>query len=157
MVEKVEYLTPEGKASLEKKLEYLINVRRPEVAERLKLALEDGGELVENNQYEEAKNEQAFVEAEITRASQILRNAIIIEDTGATDTIQIGSKVTVMERGTKETEDYRLVGPAEANPRQGKISIESPLGRSLVGQKVGNKVTISAPDGDLTFVIKSIN
>lgn len=157
MVEKVEYLTPEGKASLEKKLEYLINVRRPEVAERLKLALEDGGELVENNQYEEAKNEQAFVEAEITRASQILRNAIIIEDTGATDTIQIGSKVTVMERGTKETEDYRLVGPAEANPRQGKISIESPLGRSLVGQKVGDKVTISAPDGDLTFVIKSIN
>ena len=157
MVEKVEYLTPEGKASLEKKLEYLINVRRPEVAERLKLALEDGGELVENNQYEEAKNEQAFVEAEITRASQILRNAMIIEDTGATDTIQIGSKVTVMERGTKETEDYRLVGPAEANPRQGKISIESPLGRSLVGQKVGDKVTISAPDGDLTFVIKSIN
>lgn len=157
MVEKVEYLTPEGKASLEKKLEYLINVRRPEVAERLKLALEDGGELVENNQYEEAKNEQAFVEAEITRASQILRNAMIIEDTGATDTIQIGSKVTVMERGTKETEDYRLVGPAEANPRQGKISIESPLGQALVGQKVGDKVTISAPDGDLTFVIKSIN
>lgn len=157
MVEKVEYLTPEGKASLEKKLEYLINVRRPEVAERLKLALEDGGELVENNQYEEAKNEQAFVEAEITRASQILRNAIIIEETGATDTIQIGSTVTVMERGTKETEDYRLVGPAEANPRQGKISIESPLGQALVGQKVGDKVTISAPDGDLTFVIKSIN
>ncbi len=157
MVEKVEYLTPEGKASLEKKLEYLINVRRPEVAERLKLALEDGGELVENNQYEEAKNEQAFVEAEITRASQILRNAMIIEDTGATDTIQIGSKVTVTERGTKETEDYRLVGPAEANPRQGKISIESPLGQALVGQKVGDKVTISAPDGDLTFVIKSIN
>ncbi|MAU13081.1 MAG: transcription elongation factor GreA [Anaerolineaceae bacterium] len=156
-MEKVEYLTPEGKASLEKKLEYLINVRRPEVAERLKLALEDGGELVENNQYEEAKNEQAFVEAEITRASQILRNAMIIEDTGATDTIQIGSKVTVTERGTKETEDYRLVGPAEANPRQGKISIESPLGQALVGQKVGDKVTISAPDGDLTFVIKSIN
>ncbi|MCA9882272.1 MAG: transcription elongation factor GreA [Anaerolineae bacterium] len=157
MVEKVEYLTPEGKASLEKKLEYLINVRRPEVAERLKLALEDGGELIENNQYEEAKNEQAFVEAEITRASQILRNAIIITDTGATDTVQIGCTVTVMERGTKETEDYRLVGPAEANPSQGKISIESPLGQALVGQKVGDKVTISAPDGDITFVIKSIS
>ncbi|MCA9894385.1 MAG: transcription elongation factor GreA, partial [Anaerolineae bacterium] len=111
----------------------------------------------ENNQYEEAKNEQAFVEAEITRASQILRNAIIITDTGATDTVQIGCTVTVMERGTKETEDYRLVGPAEANPSQGKISIESPLGQALVGQKVGDKVTISAPDGDITFVIKSIS
>lgn len=155
-MEKVEYLTPEGKASLEKRLEYLINVRRPEVAERLKLALEDGGELIENNQYEEAKNEQAFVEAEVTRISQILRQAILIKETGGGDTIQIGSTVTVTEKGTKETEDYRLVGPAEANPRQGKISIESPLGRALMGKKVGDKVTIKAPDGDLTFVIKTI-
>lgn len=157
MVEKVQYLTPEGKEQLEKRMEYLVTVRRPEVADRLKAALEDGGELIENNQYEEAKNEQAFVEAEIARLTQILRHATIIQETPDSDTVQIGSQVEVMEKGTKEIEHYRLVGPAEANPRQGKISIESPLGEALMGKKVGDKVTINAPDGDLTFVIKAIS
>jgi len=156
MVEKTEYVTREGLQNLEKRFEYLQNVRRQEVAERLRQALEDGGELTENTQYETAKNEQAFVEAEINRIRGIINNAQIIADNISSDIVQIGSMITLVEKGTKDEENYRLVGAAESNPRQGKLSIESPLGQAVLGKKVGNKVTISAPDGDLVFKIKSI-
>lgn len=157
MEEKTEYLTREGMDTLEKRLHYLKTVRRPEVAERLRLALEDGGELTENTEYEDAKNEQAFIEAEIARVNQILANAKLIDDEVHSDSIQVGSRVTIVQKGEDSDEEYRLVGAAEANPRQGKISIESPLGRALLGAKVGDKVTISAPDGDLVFKVKAIN
>lgn len=156
MVEEVQYLTKEGMQTLEKRLRYYTNVRRPDVAERLRQAIEDGGELTENTEYEEAKNEQAFVEAEITRLDHILRYARLIEDTGSTDEVGIGSRVKVEEKGTDDVEEYRIVGQAEANPREGKISIESPLGKALIGAKVGDKVKIKAPDGDITFVIREI-
>jgi transcription elongation factor GreA len=156
MVTDVQYLTPEGMESLEKRLNYLVTVRRQEVADRLKQAVEDGGELIENSEFEDAKNEQAFVEGEIARLDRILRNAKVIEDTGNTDEVLIGSHVTVVEEGTDDDEVYRLVGPAEANPRQGKISLESPLGKALLGAKVGDKVTFKAPDGHMTFVIRDI-
>ncbi len=156
MVTDVQYLTPEGMENLEKRLNYLVTVRRQEVADRLKQAVEDGGELIENSEYEDAKNEQAFVEGEIARIDRILRNAKVIEETGVTDEVLIGSHVTVVEDGTDDDEVYRLVGPAEANPRQGKISIESPLGKALLGAKVGDNVTFKAPDGKMTFVIRSI-
>lgn len=156
-MDKPEYLTRDGLEQLEKRLNYLKEVRRPEVAERLRLALEDGGELTENSEYEDAKNEQAFIEAEIARMSQILLHAVVIDEENATgDVIRVGSRVKITEKGAKETEEYQLVGSAEANPDLGKISIESPLGKELIGKKVGDKVTIKAPDGNLTFVVKEI-
>ena len=156
MSEQVQYLTQEGKETLEKRLRYLRDVRRIEVAERLRQALEDGGEITENTEYEEAKNEQAFLENDIARIENILRYAKLIENTGASDQVVIGSRVRVVETGVDEEESYRIVGAAEANPREGKISIESPLGKALLGAKVGDKVKIKAPDGDITFIIREI-
>lgn len=152
----IQYLTQEGMEALEKRLRKLINVRRPEVAERLRQTLEDGGELTENIEYEQAKNEQAFVEGEIERIDYILRHARLIEDPDSIDEVMLGTKVTVVEKGTDDEEQYRLVGPAEANPREGKISIESPLGKALLGSKVGDKVKIKAPDGQITFIVRKI-
>ena len=157
MVDETQYLTQEGMDSLEKRLNYLTKVRRPEVAERLRQALEDGGEITENTEYEDAKNEQAFIEGEIVRIDRILRNAKLIENTGNTDEVYVGSLVKVKEKDADDVEEYRLVGPAEANPRDGKISTESPLGKALLGSKVGDKVKIKAPDGDMIFVIKAIS
>ncbi|MCS6836574.1 MAG: transcription elongation factor GreA [Anaerolineae bacterium] len=157
MTEKPHYLTAEGLHKLEKQLEFLTSVKRAEVAERLKQALEDGGELTENSEYEDAKNEQAFVEAEIARISQILRNARLIEESNhSTDCVRLGSRVRIIDQESKEEEVYILVGSAEADPREHKISDESPLGKALLGAKVGDKVRIKAPDGDLVFIIKNI-
>ncbi len=152
----VQYLTPEGLKNLEERLKHLTEVRRAEVAERLRRALEEGGDLSENAEYEDAKNEQAFIEGEILRLEAILSTAQIIEATGNSDQVQLGSVVTVIEKGSKEKEVYHLVGSAEANPREGKISIESPLGKALMGAKVGDQVVVNAPDGQITFVIKAI-
>jgi len=157
MTDKPEYLTQEGLDTLAKRLAYWKDVRRPEVAERLRLALQDGGELTENSEYEDAKNEQAFIEAEVSRMSQILSNAVIIEENGNKDHVQVGAHVKIVEKGTKDAEEYQLVGSAEANPLLGKISIESPLGRELLGKKKGDKVTVKAPDGAITFVIQEIS
>ncbi|XWX04484.1 transcription elongation factor GreA [Aggregatilineales bacterium SYSU G02658] len=157
MLDKTQYLTREGMQALEERLEEFIQVKRPEVAERLKRALEDGGELTENTEYEDAKNEQAFIEAEITRMTLILRNAQLIDEKKLTnDRVQIGSRVVIVEAGTKEQEEYQVVGSAEANPLVGKISDESPLGKALLGKKVGEKVTVHAPAGDSVFTIKKI-
>lgn len=156
MVEQVQYLTREGMDALQKRLGYLTTVRRNEIAELLHNALDGGGEITENTQYEEAKNEQAFLESEIARIEAILGTARLIEDPSNSDEVVIGSFVDVVEKGVDEEETYRLVGPAEANPRDGKISIESPLGKALLGSKVGDKVKIKAPDGDITFVIREI-
>jgi transcription elongation factor GreA len=152
----VQYLTPEGLKNMEARLKHLTEVRRAEVAERLRLALEEGGDLSENAEYEDAKNEQAFVEGEILRLEAILSTAQIIEATNRKDEVQLGSLITVVEKGSKEKEVYHLVGSAEANPRDGKISVESPLGKVLLGAKVGAQVKVNAPDGELVFVIKSI-
>lgn len=156
MVAQTQYLTSEGKETLSKRLSYLTTVRRAEIADLLQSALEDGGELTENTQYEEIKNEQAFVESEIARIEYILNTAKLIEDPTDSDMVVIGSFVDVVEKGFDDEETYRLVGPAEANPREGKISIESPLGKALLGAKVGDKVKVKAPDGDITFVIRNI-
>jgi transcription elongation factor GreA len=152
----VQYLTPEGLKTMETRLKYLTEVRRTEVADRLRLALEEGGDLSENAEYEDAKNEQAFVEGEILRLESILSTAQIIEATTSRNEVQLGSRITVVEKGSKEKEVYHLVGSAEANPREGKISVESPLGKVLLGAKLGAQVKVNAPDGELVFVIKSI-
>lgn len=156
MSEEVHYLTPQGLKEYEERLNFLRNVRRQQVAERLRLALEEGGELVENAEYEDAKNEQAFIEGEIMRLETILSNAQIIDESGPKDTVGLGDKVTVQEIGTHNTEIYYLVGAAEANPRAGKISHKSPLGRALINHHVGDRVIVNAPDGDITFEIKAI-
>lgn len=156
MAEQVQYLTQEGLDTLQKRLGYLTSVRREEIAELLRSALDGGEELTENTQYEEAKNEQAFVESEIARLEFIVRTAKLIEDPSNSDEVVIGSFVDVIEKGFDDIETYRLVGAAEANPRDGKISIESPLGKALLGSKVGDKVKVNAPDGMITFVIQEI-
>lgn len=158
MTDQAQYLTAQGLQELEARLEYLRSVRRAEVADRLHQALEEGGELVENAEYEDAKNEQAFVEGEIMRLESILSNAQIIEEgKGKKDTVILGSKVKVQEKGLKTTEVFHIVGSAEANPREGKISNESPLGRALMGKKNNDKVTVKTPDGETLFTIKGIS
>ncbi len=156
MDDEVQYLTPEGLREYEKRLSYLRNVRRQEVAERLRLALEEGGDLVENAEYEDAKNEQAFIEGEIIRLEKLLSNARIIENTGPKDQVSLGDKVTIQEVGSDTLEEYVVVGAAEANPRAGRISYKSPLGQALMGQRVGDRVVVEAPDGNIEFEIKAI-
>ncbi len=157
MVDHPQYLTPEGMEQIEKRLRHLKEVRRMEIAERLRMAMEEGGELSENAEYVDAKNEQAFIEGEIARYEIILSSATVIENIESKGQVVIGSQVTVIEKGTQTQEDYHLVGSAEANPREGKISVESPLGKALLGAKVGDKVVVDAPDGKITFTIKAIN
>ena len=158
MVSDVVYLTQEGFEKLEQELNELRTVRRNEVAERLRLALEEGGDLFENAEYEDAKNQQAFVEGRIQHLENLLSRARIIEEQeheGPADSVRLNSLVTIQEDGY-EPETYHLVGPAEANPREGKISDASPLGRALLGKRPGDKVVVKAPDGAFEYVIISV-
>jgi transcription elongation factor GreA len=148
------FLTREGLKKLEEELEHLRTKKRAEVAERLHNAQEDG-ELIENAEYEDAKNEQAFVEGRILTLETMLSNAVIIEEHGSTDVVSLGSRVTVRETGNS-TEEYLLVGAAEADPKHGRISNESPLGRALVGRRVGDEIKVQAPAGALTFRVVKI-
>ena len=158
MTEGVHYLTKAGYEELEARLHFLRTERRQEIAERLHQALAEAGELGENAEYEDAKNNQAFVEGEIRRLETILSNAEIIDENVArkTDAVRIGSIVTVKEKGYDEPEMYTLVGPAEANPRLGKISHKSPVGKALMEKKVGDKVTVHVPEGNIIFEIVKI-
>ena len=149
------FLTREGLKKLEEELEYLRTVRRAQVAERLHDAQEDG-ELIENAEYEDAKNEQAFIEGRIMTLEAMLSNAVIIKDDGPTGIVSLGSTVTVRE-GNSKPEVYMLVGAAEANPKEGRISNESPLGRALLGRRVGDEVKVSAPAGTLSFRVVAID
>lgn len=156
MAKELYYLTADGLSRLEKQLRELIDVRRPQVAERLHSALDEGGELMENAEYEDAKNEQAFVEGEISRLQSILNNVEIISESQASGVVQLGSRVKIREKGAKEEWIYQLVGSVEANPREGRISWESPLGAALMGAKVRQKVTVQAPDGEIVYVVRAI-
>jgi len=149
------YLTKEGYERLEDELQYLRTVRRREIARRLELALEEGP-LLENAELEDARNEQAFVEGRILMLERMLGNAVIIEeDEGPHEEVEVGSHVTITE-GNGSPETYRIVGSAEADPTKGLISNASPLGRAMMGCKIGDKVTIDAPDGTLEFKIVGI-
>ncbi len=150
------YLTPEGYAKLREAYTYLTTVRRQEVARRLHAALEEG-ELIENGELEEARREQAFVEGKIAELEEQLRHAKIIEaPRGEGDTIALGSRVTVREEGAEDVETYYIVGFAEADPRAGKISNESPLGKALLGKRAGEKAIVHAPAGDIVFHILDV-
>jgi len=156
MADERHYVTPEGLEKLERELAYLRGPRRQEVAKRLHNALEEGGELGEDAEYEDAKNEQAFVEGEIARLETILSTVEIIDKDRPKDVVALGSFVTIREKGSREDEIYHLVGAAEADPTQGKISHKSPLGIALIGTKVNDKVVVDAPDGELVFTVRSI-
>ncbi|MBM3129222.1 MAG: transcription elongation factor GreA [Chloroflexi bacterium] len=146
MAEKPIFLTPEGRAKLEAELEQLKTVRRAEVAEQIHSAKEEG-DIMENSAYDEAKNEQAFVEGRILTVEQMLKNAVMIDETRASDSVGIGSYVTVVERGGNDDEMYQIVGSAEADPTRGRISNESPVGRALLGKRAGDEVQVKIPDG----------
>jgi transcription elongation factor GreA len=148
------YLTKQGYEKLEEELNYLRTVRRKEIARRLELALEEGP-LLENAELEDARNEQAFVEGRILMLERTLGDAVIIEE-GPHDVAEVGSQVTIVEEGNGSPETYRIVGSAEADPTKGFISNASPLGRALMGCKIGDKVTINAPDGALEFKVLGI-
>ncbi len=144
------YLTRQGYQKLQEELEYLRTFKRQEVAKRLHEAME-GGELIEDAEYEAAKNEQAFVEGRIQELEMLLANARIIDEGGHRDVVQVAAKVTIQE-GDSEPEIYTIVGPAEADPRSGRISNESPLGRALLDHRAGDLVKVDAPGG--SFYVK---
>jgi transcription elongation factor GreA len=150
------YLTPEGAEELRQELERLIHVRRPELAQKLKEAVAQG-DLKENADYHDAREQKAFVEGRIQYLENILRTAVIITNNGSTDVVRIGAEVTIREEGMDEDETYIIVGAAEANPREGKISHESPIGAALLGQKKGAVVEVETPGGFTKFKIRKIN
>jgi transcription elongation factor GreA len=151
------FLTREGLKKLEEELNFLRTVRRAQVAERLHNAQEDG-ELIENAEYEDAKNEQAFLEGKILSLEAMLSSAVIIaENDGSNGLVNLGSKVTIKEAGGSKPESYQLVGAAEANPKDGRVSNESPLGRALLGRKVGDDIKVNAPSGTITFRVVAID
>lgn len=149
------YLTPEGKEELENELDILVTVRRPELAARLKEAVSQG-DLKENADYHDTREQKAFVEGRIQYIENILRTATIISNDGPSDYVSIGSEVTLREQGMEEDETYVIVGAAEANPRAGKISNESPIGQALLGHKKGDKVRALTPSGEIILKIKNI-
>ena len=151
------FLTNEGYQKLQDELEYLRTVKRKEVAERLREAIEDGGDMgVDSDaEYDAAKNEQAFVEGRIQELENILANAHVIEDTGKREVVEVGATVTIRENGS-DKEVYTVVGRAEANPREGRISNESPLGRALMNHRAGDNVEVKAPGGSFLIHILKV-
>jgi transcription elongation factor GreA len=148
------YVTRDGLRKLEDELEYLRTVKRAQVAQRLHDAMGEG-DIDENAEYDDAKNEQSFVEGRILTLETMIKNAVLIQEGKHRDQVVLGSTVTIVEEGG-EPETYHLVGSAEADPRQGRISNQSPLGRALLGKRVGDTVTVSAPAGVLSFQIIAI-
>lgn len=148
-------MTAAGKAELEKELDYLKTEGRIDIAEKLKVA-RSYGDLSENSEYDEAKSEQAKIEARISELEYQLDNAVII-DAASSDTISMGSKVTVVRKNDNTQAVYEIVGFAQSDPAQGKISDESPVGKALMGAKVGETVVVEAPIGNLELEIKTID
>ncbi|MDR3544784.1 MAG: transcription elongation factor GreA [Candidatus Limnocylindrales bacterium] len=154
MNSKPTYLSREGESSLRQELDDLVNVRRAEVAARIHDAKQHG-DLSENAEYEEAKNEQAFVEGRIQTLEAMLKTAVIIENSGS-DHAALGSTVVVESLDGAET--FSIVGSAEARPADGKISNESPVGRALLGRTAGDRITVRLPNGtDVTYTITKIS
>ena len=146
-------MTKEGKEKLEQELEHLKTVKRKEVVERIKVA-RSFGDLSENSEYDSAKEEQAFIEGRINLLENMIRNAVIIEESES-DIVTLGKSVTFIELPDGEEETYTIVGSAEADPFEGKNSNDSPIAKSLLGKKVGDEVTVNTPGGEM--VVKIIN
>lgn len=150
------FLTREGFEKLQDELEYLRTDKREEIALRLHEAME-GGELIENAEYEAAKNEQSFIEGRIKELEIILATARVVDETEkVSDVVVVGSKVTIQEEGVDSQESYTIVGAAEADPARGKISNESPLGKALLNNKKDSTVNVDAPAGSFKVKILKI-
>jgi transcription elongation factor GreA len=156
MVEKPQPITKDGLAKIEAELEYFETVRRREVADKIHQAKELAS-TQNNAEYEDAKNEQAMVEGRILQLQSLIQNAEIIDETGAhkSKIVILGSTVKVKTDDGKSHE-YTIVGPAEADPREGKISNESPVGRALIGKKLNDEVQVNAPRGIVTYKVTKI-
>ncbi|KAF0110381.1 MAG: transcription elongation factor GreA [Chloroflexi bacterium] len=151
------FLTREGYEKLQEELVFLRTDKREQIAIRLHEAIE-GGELLDNAELEAAKNEQAFVEGRIKELEILLATARVIDDKNIhPDSVQIGTKVVIQEEGSKDKEEYTIVGAAEADPGKGKISNESPLGKALFNHKEGDKVQVDAPVGAFLVKILKVN
>jgi len=149
-------LTAEGYKKLQHEIEYLSSDRRREIAERIRIAREFG-DIAENAEYDDAKNEQAHLEARIAMLEERLLSARVIEKKDiAKDVVSVGSKVKLRDIGANKTFEYRIVGSAEANPAENKLSNESPVGKAIMGHKKGDVVEVAAPRGALKFKILEI-
>ncbi|WP_418791374.1 transcription elongation factor GreA [Phosphitispora sp. TUW77] len=156
MSEKEVILTLEGLKKLEEELEHYKSVKRREVAERIKEAIEFG-DISENSEYEDAKNEQAMIEGRILTLEKMLRNAKVIDEGDIhTDVVSVGSTVVLKDLEVGDEIDYTIVGSAEADPAKNKISNESPVGKAILGQKNGSIVEVSVPAGKLQYQIMNI-
>ena len=149
------YLTTEGENALRRELKQLKEGRRPALAQKLKEAAAQG-DLKENADYHDAKEQLGFIEGRVQQIESILRKAIVVDSSGGSDEVGIGSTVIIQEDGIDEDEEYRIVGSAEANPRERKISEKSPIGSALLGQKRGEKVKVETPDGVIKLKIVDI-
>lgn len=149
-------LTSEGMKKLEEELEQLKTVRRKEVSEKIKVAL-SFGDLSENSEYDEAKNEQAIVESRINEIEAMFKNATILDESGiSTETVSVGSKITVKHLKSGKVDTYKIVGSTEAAPLEKKISDESPVGKAMLGHHLGEIVDVEAPSGIIQYEIVEI-
>ncbi|HBT20648.1 MAG TPA: transcription elongation factor GreA [Peptococcaceae bacterium] len=156
MAEKQIILTPAGLKKLEEELNYLRTVKRREIADRIKQAIEFG-DISENSEYDEAKKEQAFIEGRILTLEKQLRNAEVIDlDQVRTDEVSLGSKVVLEDMELGEIVEYEIVGSMEANPSENRISNESPVGKAILGKKVGSVVDVQVPEGVIKYKILGI-
>ena len=157
MATKQTVITEEGLKRLESELEELKTVRRKEVAEKIKVAL-SFGDLSENSEYDEAKNEQAIIEGRIAEIENQLKNVRVLDEAElGGENVHVGALVTVREKGKKKSVTYRLVGSTEADPLNGRISDESPVGAALIGRRVGEEVEVETPGGLLKLVVEEIS
>jgi transcription elongation factor GreA len=155
MAQKKILITQEGLAKLQSELEHLLSIRRQEVAGKIKRAREMGG--TENNaEYEDAKNEQAFVEGRILTLENIVKNATVIESAVLPGVVEIGDKILLQNQDGK-IEQFTIVGSAEANPVEGKISNESPVGKALLGKKIGDEIEVKTPAGIIKLLIMDVS
>jgi transcription elongation factor GreA len=152
----VVYVTKEGLQEIKEELAHLVSVKREEISLKLAAAISQG-DLKENADYHAAKEEQAFTELRIRDLEDSLRRAEIIKDVGPSDVVRVGSVVTVVEEGYDEEETYHIVGAAEADPSNGRISNESPIGRALLGSRRGQTISAKTPAGEIRLQGEAIN
>ena len=156
MVDREIILTPEGYRRLKDEVDYLSTTKREEVAERIRNS-RDFGDISENSEYDDAKNEQALLEARIYALEEKLRGATVIDSgTVNTETVNVGTKVTLQDMERGDVLQYAIVGSAEADPTDHKLSNESPVGRAILGRKPGDKVTVAVPQGSKKFKVLAI-
>lgn len=151
----MEYLTQEKKAELENELDNLKSVRRREIADALEYA-KSLGDLSENAEYNQAREDQANCEDRINRIETILKNAVVMDKHSAKGVVEVGTTVSVIKKGTKDEQTFCIVGSEEADSLNGKISNESPLGRAIIGRKKGDTVEFVTPKGEVSYTIKSV-